>query len=325
MAKRLGDNRGFALLLTIMVISLLVAITLEFNVSMRDELMAAGNAHDGITLKATARSGVDVAMAVLHEKALAGGVDSLRDDWANQGLLTSLLSSLSLDGQGELTLVDTAGKININRLVDERGAVNERYRTLLGRFLSFEDFRLGVEEIEDILDSITDWLDPDDEITRFGAESSYYLSLEKPYTCRNGPMQSVEELRLVKGITTELFYGTEDTPGIRRFLTVHGDGKVNINTAHPVVLWSLSERMDMEMAEDMAAYREYEENDLSNPAWYRQVPGMAHVNLNPAFVSLVSTHFEVFSAGVKGEMRRMVSAVIEKSDQELRLVSWKAE
>ena len=325
MTGRLRDTGGFALLLTIMVISILVAVTLEFNVSMRNELVAAVNAHDGITLKATARSGVDLAMAVLHEQAATGGADSLRDDWADQLLLSSLLSSLSVDGRAELRVIDASRKININSLVSETGVVNVRFRELLKRFLSFDDFRLGTDEIEDILDAITDWLDPDDEVTRFGAESSYYLSLDRPYRCRNGPMQSVEELRLVRGITPELFYGTEDTFGIGSFLTVYGEGRVNINTAHPVVLWSLSDRTDFGMAEDMAAYREYEDNDLSHAAWYREVPGMADISLDPALISVASSHFEVFSAGVKGEMRRMVSAVVEKSDREVKFVLWKAE
>jgi general secretion pathway protein K len=324
MVLRFRDSRGFALLLTIMVISLLVAITMEFNASMRDELMSAVNVHDGMTLKATARSGVDLAMAVLYEKAVAGGADSFHDDWADQALLTSLLSSLCVEGRGQLLVTDASRKINVNKLLDQNGVVNQIHRDVLRRFLSFEDFRLGLEEIEDLLDAITDWLDVDDEVTRFGAESSYYLSLDRPYTCRNGAMQSLEELLLVRGVTPELFYGTEDVPGIESFLTVSGDGKVNINTAHPLVLWSLSEEMDFEMARDMAAYRESEDNDLSDPSWYRQVAGMAEVSLDPGITAVVSSHFEISSAGIKGEMRRFVSAVVEKSDRRVRLISWKA-
>jgi len=93
-------------------------------------------------------------------------------------------------------------------------------------------------------------------------------------------------------VPPEIFYGTEELPGIGPFLTVHGSGKVNINTAHPVVLWSLSERMDMEMALDMAAYRENEDNDLNDPGWYRQVAGMADITLDTGVTSTVSSHFE---------------------------------
>ncbi|HDR15464.1 MAG TPA: general secretion pathway protein GspK [Desulfobacteraceae bacterium] len=325
MVNRLRDSRGFALLLAVMVIGLLVAITLEFNAAMRDELIASANVHDGITLKSTARSGVALAMAALKEHAAADGADSLLDDWADKDLMSSLLSSLCIDGGGELTIIDASRKININRLVDESGVVNLRYTQLLRRFLSFGDFRLGSEEIEDILDAVTDWLDPDDEVTHFGAENSYYMSLEKPYSCRNGPMGSIEELLLVKGITPEIFYGTDDNAGIGKFLTVHGDGKVNINTAPPVVLWSLSDRMDFEMALDMASYREDENNDIQSTSWYKQVAGMADFSLDPDVVTVVSSHFEISSEGVKGQMRRGVSVVLEKSEKQLKIISWKVE
>lgn len=325
MVKRFRDNQGFALLLAVMVIGLLVALTLEFNAAMRDELMASANVHDGIVLKSTARSGVALAMSVLREHAVAEKADTLLDDWADRTFLSALLSSLCLDGRGDLTITDTSRRININRLVDESGLVSQRYTNLLRRFLSFEDFKLLSEEIEDILDAVTDWLDPDDEVTHFGAENSYYKSLEKPYSCRNGPMQSIEELLLVKGITHEIFYGMEDIPGIAQFLTVHGDGRVNINTAHPVVLWSLSERMDHEMARDMASYRQDEANDITFTSWYKQVAGMADISLDAELISVISSHFEILSEGVKGRMRRGVTAVVEKSDQQLNLISWKVE
>jgi len=40
--------------------------------------------------------------------------------------------------------------------------------------------------------------------------------------------------------------------------------KVNINTADIVILRSLSDYIDQERAEDMVAYRENEDNDLSD-------------------------------------------------------------
>ncbi len=325
MAKRLRENKGFALLLAVMVIAVLVALTLEFNASMRDELTAAINVHDGITLKSTAGSGVALAMAVLKEHAASAEADTVLDAWADKGLLSSLLSSLCRDGRGSLQVIDASRKINVNKLVDENGVANERYRHLFKRFLSFDAFKLGTEEIENILDAVTDWLDPNDDVTRFGAENSYYMSLEKPYRCRNGPMESIEEILLVRGVSPEIFYGTEDIPGIAPFLTVYGDGKVNINTAHPVILRSLSDRMDFETAREMAYFRENDYAELSDPLWYKQVPGMADITLDSAVVSVVSSHFEVFSEGAKDEMRRAVAAVVEKSDRKVHLVSWKVE
>ncbi len=98
---------------------------------------------------------------------------------------------------------------------------------------------------EDVADAILDWLDEDDEMRPYGAESGdYYNTLATPYSAANGPLQSVEELLLVRGVTPTLLFGADvnrngvidpdeqqrfgigiDTPGAlgwSAYLTVHG-------------------------------------------------------------------------------------------------------
>ncbi|MBW1770943.1 MAG: hypothetical protein JRJ17_07275, partial [Deltaproteobacteria bacterium] len=48
MARFLQNNKGIALILTILIISLLVSLTLQFNRSMRSDVHAAANLRDGI-------------------------------------------------------------------------------------------------------------------------------------------------------------------------------------------------------------------------------------------------------------------------------------
>ena len=71
MIRFIRDNKGMALIMTILIISLIVALTLQFNTSMRSNLQAAVNLRDGIKLGCIARSGVNGALAVLHEDAFA--------------------------------------------------------------------------------------------------------------------------------------------------------------------------------------------------------------------------------------------------------------
>jgi len=53
----LKDNRGFALILTILIISLLIVLTLNFNNVMWAGLYSSANLRDGIRLGFVARSG----------------------------------------------------------------------------------------------------------------------------------------------------------------------------------------------------------------------------------------------------------------------------
>ncbi|MEW6778256.1 MAG: hypothetical protein AB1405_18305, partial [Bdellovibrionota bacterium] len=91
-----------------------------------------------------------------------------------------------------------------------------------------------------------------------GAENNDYALLDEPYQARNGPMESVGELRLVKGMTTEIYrkiapyltvypLNTADTDCASRLttLTDHAaeneklpcfDDKVNLHAAADAVI-----------------------------------------------------------------------------------------
>jgi type II secretory pathway component PulK len=112
----------------------------------------------------------------------------------------------------------------------------------------------------DIADAILDWLDEDEEARPYGVELEYYSTLPTPYEPKNGPIDSVEELLLVRGVTPQLLFGIDanrngvidaaeqqmamvdpnamSSLGWSAFLTVHGqegnkrrDGtpRININ------------------------------------------------------------------------------------------------
>lgn len=62
----------------------------------------------------------------------------------------------------------------------------------------------------ELADSILDWLDEDDEPREYGAEADYYATLQPPYRPANGPIESIEQLLLVKGMTPAILYGYDE-------------------------------------------------------------------------------------------------------------------
>jgi general secretion pathway protein K len=97
--------------------------------------------------------------------------------------------------------------------------------------------------------AILDWVSPAGAARPGGAQSDYYESLTPPYQAKNAPIQALEELFPVKGVTPDLFLGTPDdsagiaapySAGLRADLTVYGDGLINVNTATPEVLAAIS-------------------------------------------------------------------------------------
>lgn len=325
MKRLLKESGGFALILTILVISLIVALTLQFNASMRSDLYGAANLRDGTQLACIAKSGINFARAVLFKDALDSKVDSLTEAWADAKTLSSASGLMFEQGRFEVQIMDHSGRIQINQLVDKEGKYNLKEKELISRFLSSEEFGLDSQEVGNLIDALKDWIDPDNEVTAFGEESSYYQGLEAAYSCRNGPLEYLEELLFVKGITRELFYGTQEKPGISRFLTVYGDGKININTADPLVLRSLSDQLDQDMIQEMVAYREDEENDLKDLTWYKKVPGMSDIVIDPELVTTSSTYFEIISKGIKETMSKQVKSMIDRKEGTPKMLSWKVE
>jgi len=323
--RNVKNNEGFALILTILIISLIVASTLHFNISMRSNLYSAVNLRNGIRMGTIARSGFDYAVAVLFEDASATDFDSLHEPWADSETLSSVSASMFESGRFEVRIADHSGKIQINQLIDKNGEFNTKQKDLLARFLGSEQFGLSTEEVGNIIDAIKDWIDPDNEVTRFGAENAFYQSLDKPYFCKNAPLESPGELPLVKGITKELFFGTDEGQGISNYITAHGDGRININTAGPLVLRALSDQIDKEMAAAMVAHREDDENDLKDPKWYSEVPGMSEVKIDPGLPTTSSTYFEIMSEATGEAAGKRVEAMVERKKGELVILSWKSD
>jgi general secretion pathway protein K len=321
--KLIRDDQGMALILTILLISLIVALTLQFNTSMRSNLQAAMNLRDGIKLGCVARSGFDSALAVLHKDSFSGKVDTLHEDWAHAKVFSENSSSLFKEGRFILNITDLSGKIQLNQLVDKDGNYNSTQKDLLMRFLECVEFGLDPDEVENIIDAIKDWIDTDSETTRFGAEDAYYQTLENAYPCKNTPIEFLEELLFIRGITKELFYGSDEKPGISQYLSTHGNGKININTADQLILQCLSDDIDEERAEDMIAYRKNEDNDLSDLTWYKNVPGMADVSIPDSLLTTTSTYFEITSEGFKGSMSKKIEAIVERKEKTPKILSWK--
>ncbi|MBW2707974.1 MAG: type II secretion system minor pseudopilin GspK [Deltaproteobacteria bacterium] len=324
--SRLKNQKGFALVLTLLMISMMVVVTLQFNRSVWSGLYGSSNLKENTRLRLVARSGFECAVMVLSEDKEQNDVDTLREPWAQSRELSLQSTALFEKGYFMVEISDLCSKIQINRLLDSKGDWRPAQRDLFQRFLLSKAFGLDSDAVSNLMDFIKDWLDPDEDITRFGAESGYYQGLDPPYACGNSPLGSLDRLALIRGISGELLYGTSEKKGIMPYLSVHGDGKININTAGPVVLQALSTEMDEDMVQDMIAYREDTENDLADPKWYQKVRGMDHIVFDTGLLTTQSDYFEIQSTGAMGKMEQQLNiSVFREPGKPIQILQWKAD
>jgi len=318
----LSNNRGVALLITILMIAIIVVLTLQFNSSMRHELYGAVNSRNNIMLGYIAKSGYNLALAVLREDD--SNIDSLNDDWALLKTMSFLSEELFDSGRFFVEIKDLSGKIQINSLIKQDNTYNEDQKGILMRLLTSDTFELEEDEAEDIIDNIKDWIDSDDDPTGLGSEGFYYQSLENPYPCRNGKLRSIYEMTQIKGVTKELFFGTDDTPGLKEYLTVYGDGngKININTADRNILMVLSDDLDQEMIDEILQYREDGDNNLGTALWYKNALGTGEDVIKPSLLTIKSSYFEILSTGLKDTAVKELRVVIKRAGNNFSTLSY---
>ncbi len=356
--KQKGNEAGIALLVTLSIITVLIAAALELNRKVRTSVVATATQRDRITLNQMAAGAVHAAMAMLAKDRKETEIDSIQEDWANPEKVTEVLADLPFEkGKITFTISDELGLVQVNALVDfPRGRrFNESQKIMWDRFIrliiaSHESF----EELEatEIVNSLKDWLDSgdDDAITGLnGAESDYYESLESPYTARNGPMAHISELARIRGVTPPMLKGVEGMPGLDTFVTVHGmaqanepvenrafsfPGKVNINTAPMPVLVALIPSENPEYAQLIHDYREEKDgdtylNDLSSPTWYSQVGGIpGDLRIDPQLITTRSDLFRIQAGASLNDMEMVISAVVQREKHketnkwQCRVVSW---
>jgi general secretion pathway protein K len=335
--KILNDNRGIALLITISVTTILVAAALEYNRRARFAVISTAAMRDHFTMTNMAASGVYAAMALLVKDKSESNVDSLQEDWANPEKIDEILEEISFDrGKLSVTITDELSKIQVNALVtfpDSRG-FNQSQVLLWDRYLRYIGSEDQLKDDSDpvaIVNSVKDWLDSgDDDATTglSGAESNYYEDLDPPYASRNGPIPDLNELLLIKGITPELYYGSEESPGLSQYMTVHGmrlgtgttfnwPGRININTADLPVLAALLGVENEDMVQTLYDFRQEIEagkdvNDISSTKWYKEIPGLGDITMDPKLITTSSDVFRIESEAAIENIKSYVTAVVQR-------------
>lgn len=232
-ASVVANKKGVALLVVLWVTVVLTILVNMFMVMVRTEAEGISNYKQETDTYYLARSGVYLAIQTLLKEA------SDEDPAAK----VSNASGWKRDGRSRIVSM-TKGSVTI-RVMDESGkiGINQSQRPELVRVL----WALGVKGVEKdtIADAILDWRDENNLHHLNGAEDDYYAALSPPYGAKDGPLDTVDELLWVKGVTPEIFFGSREidetsTFGMTDVFTVYNDAKrVNINTASLGVLLSL--------------------------------------------------------------------------------------
>lgn len=334
-----------ALLLVLSLVSILTIITLQFGMEMRQQYVVSASLGRQIQLSEMGISGITISKGLLLQDLAENKFDSLYDSWAlfNDEELSALFES----GELNVSIIDENGKFPLNAMVlmkkelGKKPANEEEFlklqaheleiRNVLHRLMQAEPFLVEEGDSVEIIDSIVDWIDSGDgdgEEER-GAENSHYMRLNPPYPCKNGPIESIEELLLIQGFTAELLYGTEDKPGLASLLTPWGDdATINLNTAAQPLLQAMAWDISKEASESMIEYREDEahKDQLASPTWYKAAPSFpGDIEIIKELITVQSRFFTINAEATIDTLQKTVTATIARDEKAITIVRWHTE
>jgi type II secretory pathway component PulK len=277
-------ERGVILVLVLWVFMTLGVLALDFSSYMREDAMATLNLSDEARGYYMAIAGMNAALfehQKKRENEPPGGAvvpniqpDETGEDHDGDGKADDEVkfpadgvwhTDQFAGGKFAVRLAGEDGKIPLN--VDLTGEEGAMYRELV-KFVITNLVRGGnqttgvdkdtEQQISEITDSIIDWRDCDDEAQLNGAESDYYMGLARPHRAKNGFFDSPEELLQIRGVTPDIFYGNDESPGLGEVFSPYPRGKelvINAGQITPQVVRALLPQMTLNDAEDFIAGR----------------------------------------------------------------------
>ncbi len=300
-------RRGGALLAVLWLAAALAAIAFSLANSVRGEAERTATASDGTRGYYLATGAIE--RAILYVQW--GG--AFRNPDGSPRYYESWMPALRFSfptGEALVEIIPESSKLNINIASGE-----DLFRLLVA---------LGAppERAREIALAILDWRTP----MAPGAASSFdafYLSLTPSFRARHSSFEEIEEVLLVKGMTTELFHGAyeRDSEGrlvargaLKNCISVFGaTGRFDVNSAEPALLVALGINPDM-VAALVQRRRAEPFRDLGQLASFAPggAPGFQRLQIGGgSILTLRATGRVRLPDGKLSDLRRSVSAMVK--------------
>lgn len=294
---RPSRERGLALVTAMLLVALVAAIAAFLSLGQQLWLRQTENLRDRAQAQMVNRGALGMAATLLGNDARRGASDNLTEAWARA------LPPLPVEGGGtiEARISDAQARFNLNNLW-RNGAPSGTDIGVFRRLLKALDLEPGLTE------ALLDWIDPDTVARPQGAEDSDYRNVAVPYRAANQALQSVDELRLVKG------FSVAAVERLRPFVGALPDATpINLNTAPVEVLAALFG----DPAQAQAILDAREQQPFANPP--QLPPGVAAPQ---AAYGARSNFFLVTLDTRIGRLEDRSEALIRRTDSGTATVLW---
>jgi len=232
--RRLSNRRGMVLIFALWVVGILTILAVSVAAGIRQKIFLVQRLDERSRMNNLLHSAVKKAAGYIHQEMEVSDFEFTPDVKMhllnNTGELTNIMLKNDRAAIGYIPVsqddksmhwgvVDEESKINLNK------TDNITLTNLLTNVLKMKD-----EDASKLALSLLDWRqEGTSEITGFYGDD-YYSNLDHPYPKKSADYECLDEILLVKGMTKEIY------DKLVNYVTIYGDGAVNINTAPEEVL-----------------------------------------------------------------------------------------
>jgi general secretion pathway protein K len=319
--KRLTDpkdlsERGIALILVLWFVTILSVVAMSFSLLARSEVQATRSYKEELENKFLAEAGLRRAVMELFYRKANGQQQVLREGFEIFQCDGRAYTGELAGGHYRIKITDESGKINLNGLTDGNGIV-------LKNLLMNNGVTDDVAMI--IIDSILDWRDRDNLHRLNGAEDEYYQSLPRPYKAKNSDLETLEELFLVRGLSSSILLGSGEKKGILPYCTIYSKSdKINLNMAPREVLKAIP-GISEAIVERILQYRELKPDEK-----VQLIAGWLGPDFNviaPYVTDVESNAYSIEAVGYKDNEKRRyaIQAVVSiEGTQKYRFMNYRS-
>jgi type II secretory pathway component PulK len=230
-AGKMPVPRGAILIVAMWVLVVLVGLVLVLGQTMRIEIASSANEFSTLQAQSVEQGAIQY---VLYNLASLQGQMPLATNMpceavqVGKGAFWILRSNETTD---DFTycfgVTDECSKVNLNTA-------------------DLSTLEMLSDMTSELAPCIIDWRTAGDTASPGGAKNDYYATLPDPYTCKEGPFETVEELFLVKGADADLMYGEDvNRSGVlETYKDGNKDGKLDRGLFPFVTVYSISPNTD---------------------------------------------------------------------------------
>ncbi len=235
--RRKGEE-GIALLTVLLLSMILIPFASEFAYQINLESKTAQNVTDQLLLDNAIDAQREVILAQIEYESANNETDTYDDDWNRDEIQQATMDMGQTNVEIVTTMFDEQAKLNLNNLKEGNEETKQIWKKRLSELI--RRFRRDTKwdasaSADELANDIYKWVNGE---TPRG-------NIPRPKMIDNQGMVVLGELFFVsekfekERILEDIREGEDTAPGLHRYVTVYGNGKVNLNTATKPVLQAI--------------------------------------------------------------------------------------